>query len=135
VLILLPPSESKANRRRGRPADPSTWSFPELAPQLTKLRKRFVDLLPIVRNYVYHPAFGGSFSIKKVLPALVSGLSYDDLEVQDGGTASALLEELLLHGDKLDNAEREARRTKLLAYCERDTWAMVRLFERLRELR
>jgi len=31
VLILLPPSESKANRRRGRPADPSTWSFPELA--------------------------------------------------------------------------------------------------------
>jgi len=30
VLILLPPSESKANRRRGRPADPSTWSFPEL---------------------------------------------------------------------------------------------------------
>jgi cytoplasmic iron level regulating protein YaaA (DUF328/UPF0246 family) len=32
VLILLPPSESKANRRRGRPADPSTWSFPELGP-------------------------------------------------------------------------------------------------------
>lgn len=31
MLILLPPSESKANRRRGKPADPSTWSFPELA--------------------------------------------------------------------------------------------------------
>jgi uncharacterized protein len=31
VLILLPPSESKSNRRRGRPADPSSWSFPELA--------------------------------------------------------------------------------------------------------
>ena len=31
MLILLPPSESKANRRRGRPADPSPWSFPELA--------------------------------------------------------------------------------------------------------
>lgn len=31
MLILLPPSESKANRRRGRPADPSSWSFPELA--------------------------------------------------------------------------------------------------------
>jgi len=30
VLIVLPPSESKANRRRGRPADPTTWSFPEL---------------------------------------------------------------------------------------------------------
>ena len=32
MLILLPPSESKSNRRRGKPADPATWSFPELAP-------------------------------------------------------------------------------------------------------
>ncbi|MGG5260956.1 YaaA family protein [Phycicoccus avicenniae] len=32
MLILLPPSESKWNRPRGGPADPSTWSFPELAP-------------------------------------------------------------------------------------------------------
>ncbi len=32
MLILLPPSESKSNRRRGRPADPSTWSFPSLGP-------------------------------------------------------------------------------------------------------
>ncbi|KGN34571.1 hypothetical protein N802_00265 [Knoellia sinensis KCTC 19936] len=31
MLILLPPSESKANRRRGKAADPSTWSFPELS--------------------------------------------------------------------------------------------------------
>ncbi len=32
MLILLPPSESKWNRPRGAPADPATWSFPELAP-------------------------------------------------------------------------------------------------------
>jgi cytoplasmic iron level regulating protein YaaA (DUF328/UPF0246 family) len=32
VLILLPPSEAKSGRRRGRPADPATWSFPELLP-------------------------------------------------------------------------------------------------------
>ena len=36
MLILLPPSESKWNRARGRPADPSTWSFPELGP--TRMR-------------------------------------------------------------------------------------------------
>lgn len=30
MLIVLPPSESKSNRRRGKPVDPSTWSFPEL---------------------------------------------------------------------------------------------------------
>ncbi|MBM6403654.1 peroxide stress protein YaaA [Phycicoccus sp. CSK15P-2] len=32
MLVLLPPSESKWNRRRGHPADPATWSFPTLAP-------------------------------------------------------------------------------------------------------
>ncbi|GGL25868.1 peroxide stress protein YaaA [Phycicoccus endophyticus] len=32
MLILLPPSESKWNRPRGRPADPASWSFPQLAP-------------------------------------------------------------------------------------------------------
>lgn len=37
MLILLPPSESKWNRRRGRPADPGTWSFPELAPTRAKV--------------------------------------------------------------------------------------------------
>jgi cytoplasmic iron level regulating protein YaaA (DUF328/UPF0246 family) len=31
VLILLPPSEAKTGRRRGRPVDPGSWSFPELA--------------------------------------------------------------------------------------------------------
>lgn len=32
VLILLPPSESKSLRARGKPADPQRVSFPELAP-------------------------------------------------------------------------------------------------------
>lgn len=38
MLILLPPSESKANRRRGRPADPATWSFPELSTTRARVR-------------------------------------------------------------------------------------------------
>jgi Protein of unknown function (DUF328). len=32
VLILLPPSESKTGRTRGKPSDPERVSFPELAP-------------------------------------------------------------------------------------------------------
>ena len=43
MLILLPPSESKANRRRGRPADPSTWSFPALAPTRAKVAAALVE--------------------------------------------------------------------------------------------
>lgn len=32
MLILLPPSETKTGRRRGKPADPMLISFPDLAP-------------------------------------------------------------------------------------------------------
>jgi len=55
VLILLPPSESKANRRRGRPADPSTWSFPELTPT----RARVADALVQVSASPEAPALLG----------------------------------------------------------------------------
>jgi hypothetical protein len=57
-----------------------------------------------------------------------------DLEIQDGQTASAALEALLLGGDALTEDERTALRRKLLRYCERGTLAMVRLHERLREV-
>jgi len=93
-----------------------------------------VDLLPLVRNHVYHPGFAGSFSIKKVLPALVPGLGYDDLAIADGAVASARLQALLLDEASVPPAEREPLRRALLAYCERDTLGMVRLVERLRAL-
>ena len=43
MLILLPPSESKANRRRGRPADAATWSFPTLAPTRERVAAALVE--------------------------------------------------------------------------------------------
>ena len=107
---------------------------PELADELLELGGRLVDLEPIVRNHVYHPGFGGSFSLKEVLPALIAELSYDDLEVNDGQVASVLLNRMLLRNDPADAGERAALRANLLAYCKLDTWAMVKLVERLREL-
>ncbi len=102
--------------------------------ELRSIARRLVDLLPIVRDHVYHPAFDGSFSLKSVLPALVPELGYGDLELADGGAASAALESLLL--DEGGHAPEGARalRDQLMAYCERDTLAMVRLVERLREI-
>jgi hypothetical protein len=80
---------------------------------------------------VYHPEFGGGFGLKSVLPALCSGLGYDDLEIQNGDTAAASLEALLLDTDAHSDADRQALRNALLRYCERDTLAMVRLHEQL----
>lgn len=109
-------------------------AVPSLRRELESVSARLRDLLEIVRDHVYHPDFGGSFSIKSVLPALVPALGYDDLEIHDGGTASSALETMILHEGSHSPAERQALRHNLLRYCERDTLALVRLHERLREL-
>lgn len=80
------------------------------------------------------PGFFGSFSLKDVLPALVPKLGYADLEIQGGSSASAALERLLIDSGELSTADRQALRRDLLRYCERDTLAMVRLYEWLDEL-
>ncbi len=107
---------------------------PELSQDLRELDARLVDLEPIVRSHVYHPDFVGSFSIKEVLPALVPELSYDHLAVNDGQVASVLLNRMLLRADPATPERRAALRADLLEYCKMDTWAMVKLVERLREL-
>ena len=87
-----------------------------------------VDLLPIARERYYHPSQQGSWSIKKVLPAVVPELRYDALDgVQDGGLAmEAFLE--AIHPDT--NPERKNQiEQQLLAYCKLDTYAMVRLWQ------
>ena len=43
------------------------------------IQARLWDLLPVVRNNVYHPAFAGSYSMKSVLPALVPEMSYEGM--------------------------------------------------------
>jgi hypothetical protein len=107
--------------------------FPAREAELMNIHRRIVDLLPIVRDHVYDPGFHGSFSLKRVLPALVPGLGYGDLAIQDGSTATAAIYRLLLDPE-LDSAEAGMLRTNLLAYCERDTEAMVRLLAVLRGL-
>jgi hypothetical protein len=84
-----------------------------------------------VRDNVYHPDFGGSFSLKCVAPALVRGLGYDDLEIGEGEAAATALEGLLLDEGSVPAAERKKLRRQLLDYCERDTLATVKVYERL----
>ena len=108
-------------------------AVPRLAKELQRIEKKLVDLLPLVRNHVYHPEFGGSFSIKRTLPALVPGLSYADLKIGDGETATLELMHLMF-SEELSPVERVELREALLRYCERDTWAMVKMLAKLRTL-
>ena len=107
---------------------------PERAIELRAIATRLRDPLPVLREFVYHPDFRGSFSLKSVLTPLVPDLGYDDLEIRDGGIASVQLKRLLLDGDRLEPAVRAHLASALERYVERDTWALVRLMERLREL-
>jgi hypothetical protein len=103
----------------------------EFAARSNSMQTRLWDLLSIVRKHVYHPEFGGSFSLKAVLPALLPELSYEDMEVANG-RAAGLAWESLIRGD-LDAEVRTRVRNGLLAYCCQDTFALVRLLEKLKE--
>jgi len=101
--------------------------FTALKAPLEALIARLVDLLPIAEDHYYHPSQQGSWSIKKLLPA-VTDLNYDALAgVKDGGMAmEAFLEAIDL---KTPVARKTQLERELLDYCALDTEAMVRLWE------
>ena len=102
--------------------------FPDLSKQLESIIDRIEDLLPIARNYYYHPSQRGSWSIKAVLPAVCPDLNYSDLEgVQDGNMAVKAYQEAIRPGT---TPERKTEiHQQLDQYCALDTLAMVRLWE------
>jgi hypothetical protein len=100
-------------------------ALPSLKPALSRIVTRLWDLFPIVRDYYYHPAFGGSYSIKSVLPAMVPALAYDDLAIKEGGHAASQYYRMVFI--ETDWVERATIEEALLQYCARDTLAMVEL--------
>lgn len=83
----------------------------------------------------YLPAMNGSFSLKKVLPALFPdnpALDYAKLQgsVHHGGEAMTQYPAIA----NMAPEEAEATRQSLLEYCKLDTYAMVKIWEKLREL-
>lgn len=109
--------------------------YPDLAEHLMNIHDHIQDLMiPFQRKYYYTRAMQGSYSIKYVLPALFPdepALNYHHLEgVHNGSEASAAFK----HMATLPPAEAEACRTHLLKYCGLDTFAMVKVWEKLNEV-
>jgi hypothetical protein len=106
-------------------------ALPGLAPVLDEvLALPHLDLLRVVQGGYYHRDFGGSFSLKAILPVMVPDLGYHDLAIQKGDVASLQFQQLW--NEALDEAERLRIRADLLAYCKRDTEAMVGILAALR---
>lgn len=99
--------------------------LPHHADALRALLPRVKDLhTPFKAGWYVVPAMNGRTSIKVVLPALVPDLSYSDLVVQEGDTASRLFLQFVNGRHAGDPIQ---LRKDLLAYCGLDTLAMVKL--------
>jgi len=106
--------------------------FPEYFDSLMNINDHIVDLMhPFQKKYVYTKAMKGKYSIKYVLPALVPELNHAHLEISDGFAASSTYAQLHLVKEK--NAVEEIRKN-LLEYCKLDTFAMVRVLGKLKDM-
>jgi hypothetical protein len=107
-------------------------AHPELGGWVDGILERIVDLLAPFRSFsVYFPAQAGSASMKRVLPAL-TGRSYKDLAIQEGGQASIEFKRITFGG--VSEEERLRVRGQLEEYCGLDTQGMVDIVRALSQV-
>ena len=106
-------------------------AFPDYKVPLERIIRRLKDLMePFQKGWYYTPEMKGSYSIKQVLPALVSELSYKQLNINEGGTASATFAAM---ANGTFEGDYDQTRKDLLEYCKMDTYAMVEILRVLRD--
>jgi len=102
--------------------------FEDLAPLLSAITNRLVDLYPVAKESYYHPDMLGSWSIQALLPTSAPELNYDGLDaVQDGRAAQKAY--LKAIEPNTSEARRQALVADLLDYCRQDSLALVKLLE------
>lgn len=101
-------------------------------PFMKSINDRMYDLMNTFRHgYYVHKDFHGSASIKKVLPVLVPKLSYSELDIREGGTASESWRVMI----DPNTGKKESGKiyNDLLKYCRLDTLAMVEILKVLND--
>jgi len=104
----------------------------DTATHLMNIHDNIKDLMKPFQSHDYYSSeLDGSFSIKKVLPALCPNdpdLDYNKLAlVHNGSEAQTVYSDLTGKNPE----EQERIRAALLAYCRLDTLAMVKILEKL----
>lgn len=105
--------------------------FPEHEEWINDVLARIVDLAEPFQNFYYYcPSQKGSYSIKKVLPA-ITGKGYENLEINNGAEAS-----VQYFNSHIKNQEdlRDELRQNLLNYCGLDTEGMVWIVNELKKI-
>lgn len=109
--------------------------FPDLENELTRINENIVDFqVPFRSRDYYVKEMEGSYSIKKVLPALYPDdpdLDYHNLPYVHNGTEAS---DSFLNMKHMSKEEQEEIRKGLLVYCGLDTYAMVKIWKKFKEI-
>ena len=109
--------------------------YPDLKKHLMNIHDNMKDLMvPFYNMDYYNGKMAGSYSIKYVLPALFPDdpeLDYHTLEEVHNGS-EAMNAYFMMH--ELNGKDLENLRNNLLKYCKLDTYAMVKILEKLKEV-
>jgi hypothetical protein len=126
--------------------------YPKEAEFINNINSRLWDLMEIFqKQMLVYPEFRGSYSIKNVLPVLVPELSYKGMPIADGSTAMTKWVQMVYGGgitvkdysesqedfstEAIDipkeSVDKEEVKRDLLEYCKLDTWAMVKILEKV----
>ena len=110
--------------------------YPDLKEQIDRINSNIVDLMvPFKDRNYYVKEMEGSYSIKYVLPALYPDdpeLDYSNLELIHRGDEAS---QAFLSLNEKTLKEQEEIRAGLLEYCKLDTYAMVKIWEKFKEVR
>jgi hypothetical protein len=106
--------------------------YPKHKDFLENINERLFDLMiPFSKGWYVDKNFFGSASLKAVLPVLVPSLSYNELNISDGLASQRTWLETFLEGQNQENKDKIIK--NLLEYCELDTFAMVKILEKLKK--
>lgn len=126
VVVWYAPFEKGVNKEIGERLSAYAGPMERINGQVRDLRDIFSK-----QHYV-DPEFRGSTSIKDVMPVLAPELSYDDLAIREGATASE--QWWTMTAAETQAAERTAIADALRAYCKLDSFAMYAIWRKLREV-
>ena len=126
IVVWYAPFEKSRNKDMA-------MMHPEYSDFIGNLNNRIFDLMKVFSDGHYvDPGFRGSNSLKSVLPVLVPHLSYTDLEIQSGIDAPVNWKKMI--SKETDPLEKKNLEKQLLEYCKLDTFAMVKIYEFLKNL-
>jgi len=104
--------------------------FPDYSDHLMNIHESIIDLMvPFQKKHYYKKEMKGRYSIKAVLPALISGSPYSRMDINEGMEASNNYKNLPLITDSLI---KEKIKKDLKVYCKQDTQSLVDLLECLK---